>query len=116
MAMLGAIDLDRKWHIIGPIARIIPADVPGTEGIFAISEPDRYLFLTRHRNMRKGVLRFHDPALLDAVSNRFWKPSPERMTLQLIRREEATGVTLRLLELKALETYRPIFNLLPASA
>jgi hypothetical protein len=109
-------ELDRRWQFVGTIGSISIENVPNKAGIFAISEPDRYLFLTRHSNMREGAQRFHDQALLDAIGNRFWKPSPESISLQLIPREDAAGITLRLLELKAIETYRPIFNLLPVAA
>jgi hypothetical protein len=109
-------DLTQRWRLVGSFAKIAPSDVPTGEGIFALSEPNRYLYLTKYPNLREGVELFRDPAVLAAVGNRFWTPSLESISLQLILRGEASGATLRLLELKALEVYRPIFNLLPTAA
>jgi len=116
LADIGVGELTKKWRPVGAFAKLVLDDVPSSEGIFALSEPNRYLYLTRHLNMREGVHRFQDPALLTALSNRFWTPSPENISVQLIRRQEVSSRTLRLLELKALDVYRPIFNLLPVAA
>jgi hypothetical protein len=107
-------DLAKKWHTVGSLEDVALQSVPPNEGIFAISEPKRYLFLTRHDNMRQAVEFFLDRAVLTAVGNRFWTPSPQTMSLQLVERAEVK-TPLRLLELKALEVYRPILNLLPAA-
>lgn len=109
----GVTDLNDRWKAIGPISHLDQAQVPTTEGIFAISEPNRFLYLTRFANIKAGLDRFRNPALLSGIGNHFWKPSVESLSVQLIRREEAKGCSFRLLELKALEIYRPIFNLLP---
>jgi hypothetical protein len=74
---------------------------------------NRFLYLTKITNVREGVERFRDARVLAALGNRFWTPAPERSSVQWIRRDDALGIPLRLLELKALEVYRPIFNLLP---
>lgn len=116
LANVGVTDLMRRWRVLGPFAEIVLSDVPEEEGIFALSEPDRYLYLTRYPNVREGVELFQDPVVLATVGNRFWTPSLENISLQLIRQEETSGVTLRLLELKSLEIYQPIFNLLPTAA
>jgi site-specific DNA-methyltransferase (adenine-specific) len=115
LANLGISDLNKRWRPVGAFATISLNDVPAAEGIFALSEPNRYLYLTRYPNMREGVQRFRDQNLLGALANKFWTPSLDSISVQLIRQQEAKGITLRLLELKALEVYRPIFNLLPAA-
>lgn len=112
---IGLTDLTRRWRSIGSFARVALDDIPEGEGIFALSEPNRYLYLTRYPKLREGVDRFRDPTLLSALANQFWTPSPESIALQVIRSDERNGRDLRLLELKALEVYRPIFNLLPAA-
>jgi hypothetical protein len=116
LANFGISDLTPRWRALGPIARVRQDEVPEAEGIFALSEPNRYLYLTKYPNMREGVELFRNPAMLAAVGNSFWTPSLDSISLQLIHRENASGVTLRLLELKSLEVYRPIFNLLPTAA
>ena len=116
LARLGMTDLKQRWHLAGAVDRIVLDDVPTDEGIFALSEPTRYLFLTKYPNVREGVERFRDLELLTALGNRFWKPSLDCIAVQYIQREETNGASLRLLELKALEVYRPIFNLLPVAA
>jgi hypothetical protein len=116
LANLGITDLTHRWHLVGAFAKITLDDVSPAEGIFALSEPNRFLYLTKYPNVREGVDRFRNPDLLAALGNRFWTPSPESISVQLIQEEDTNGVTLRLLELKALEVYRPIFNLLPVAA
>jgi site-specific DNA-methyltransferase (adenine-specific) len=116
LANFGIADLTQRWRLVGPFAKIAIDDLPTAKGIFALSEPNRFLYLTRYPNIREGVDLFRDPAVLAAMGNRFWTPSLESISLQLIRQEDISGTTLRLLELKALEVYRPIFNLLPTAA
>lgn len=116
LADIGSGELAKKWRPVGPFAKLVLDQIDSSEGIFALSEPNRYLYLTRHHNMREGVHRFQDPSLLMAMGNRFWTPSPETISIQLIRGQDVGNINLRLLELKALDVYRPIFNLLPVAA
>lgn len=116
LANFSVAELTKRWQHVGSFAAISLEDVPAAEGIFALSEPNRYLYLTRFPNMREGVELFRDPAVFAALGNRFWTPSLENISLQLIQGAEVGGATLRLLELKSLEVYRPIFNLLPSAA
>lgn len=115
LADIGLSDVNKRWQAVGPVIKLSMNELPDDDGIFAISEPDRYLFLTRYPHLREGITRFRDPSVLTALSNKFWTPSLENLSLQIIRPRQ-NGTSLRLLELKALEIYRPVFNLLPNAA
>jgi len=117
-------ELNLRWHPLGPLSKVTLNDIPTTEGLFSLSEPNRYLYLTTHPNLRSGVKVFQDPDVLSAVGNQFWSPSPDNISLQVVRQEDlksrVTGSTLsgqlRLLELKSLDVYQPIFNMIPKAA
>ena len=79
-------------------------------------EPDRYLFLSQSENLRSGVGVFQEKDVLASVGNHFWTPSPDIITVDFLRPEDVDGVSLRLFEFKAIETYQPIFNMLPKAA
>ncbi len=107
--------LKRKphWHTPGHLSDVRLDEVPASEGVFSLREPDRYLFLSQSENLRSGVSIFQDSRVLSAVGNHFWSPSPEEITVDFVMPEDVYGVDLRLFEIKALETYQPIFNMLP---
>jgi hypothetical protein len=107
---VGETELDHRWKAIGPLANITPTDLPKAQGIFALIEPRRFIYLTKYPDLREGVERFRDQRIVTALGNRFWTPSPESISVEVIQ-AEMNGTSLRLLELKALEVYRPIFNL-----
>lgn len=115
LADLGVEDLIKRWEAVGPVAKVPIEDLPDNDGIFALSEPGRYLYLTRYPDLREGVERFRDPDVLSALKNRFWEPSLKNISLEIIL-PVRNDLSLRLLELKALEVHRPIFNLLPKAA
>ena len=122
--LLDPSELNLRWHPGGPLSKVTLDDIPTTEGMFSLSEPNRYLFLTTYPNLRSGIKVFQDPNFLAAVGNRFWSPSLDTISLQVVRQADlkAKSLTstqsgnLRLLELKSLEVYQPIFNLIPKVA
>src|SRR5439155_6123430 len=81
LADYGVNDLTQRWRPVGAITRMAASDVPTEEGIFALLEPNRFLFLTRHPNMREGVAQLSDPTVLTAMGNQFWTPSTESLSL-----------------------------------
>ncbi len=109
-------DLSRKWKPLGLLSSVAVDSIPATDGIFSISEEKRYLYLTNSTNLRAGIKFFKDNRVLAAISNRFWTPEPEKINIQVVKQEDVRGASLRLLELKSLEKYRPIFNMLPKAA
>lgn len=104
------------WHRPGHLSDVRPDDVPDTEGLFSLREPDRYLFLSQSENLRSGIGIFQDANVLASVGNHFWSPSPDKITIDFVRPEDVRGVSLRLFEFKAIETYQPVFNMLPKAA
>ena len=111
LAKIDVADLTSSWQDIGLLSVVPAADVPESEGILSILEPNRHLYLTRHKNLRMGVELFQDKDVLSAIANRFWKPSPNSITIQVLQRNDVKGSTLSAWELKSLELYRPIFNM-----
>jgi hypothetical protein len=104
------------WHTPGHLSDVRPDAVPESEGVFSLREPDRYLFLSQSENLRSAVGIFQDANVLTSVGNHFWSPSPDKITVDFVRPQDVRGVSLRLFEFKAIETYRPIFNMLPKDA
>ncbi len=104
-----------RWHTPGHLSDVQPDAVPDSGGVFSLREPDRYLFLSQSENLRYGVSIFQDNDVLASVGNHFWSPSPDKITVDFVRPEDVRGVRLRLFELKAIETYQPIFNMLPTA-
>lgn len=105
------------WHTPGHLSdRRLDAAVPDSEGVFSLREPDRYLFLSQSENLRSAVGMFQDANVLASIGNHFWSPSPDKITVDFVRPEDVRGVSIRLFEFKAIETYRPIFNMLPKAA
>ena len=62
--------------------------VPDSEGVFSLREPDRYLFLSQSENLRSGVGVFQDNDVLASVGNHFWSPSPDKITVDFVRPED----------------------------
>jgi hypothetical protein len=104
------------WQHPGRLLEVRLDDVPNTEGVFSLREPDRYLFLSQSENLRAGVGIFQDANVLASVGNHFWSPSPESITVAFVRPEDLGGMNLGRFESKALKTYQPIFNMLPKAA
>jgi hypothetical protein len=101
------------WHTPGHLSDVQLDEVPASKGVFSLREPDRYLFLSQSDNLRSGVHIFQDSHVLASVGNHFWSPSPDKITVDFVKPEDLHGVSLRLFEFKAIETYQPIFNMLP---
>lgn len=111
------ISTDRvRWHEPGRLADVCLNNVPESEGVFSLREPDRYLYLTQSENLRSGINIFLDETVLASVGNHFWSPLPERIVVDFVTPEDLGGVKLRLFEFKAIEKYKPIFNMLPNAA
>jgi hypothetical protein len=104
------------WRTPGRLSDVRLEAVPETEGVFSLREPGRYLYLSQHRNLRSGVRLFQDNGVLASVGNHFWTPSADNISVDFVKRGDVGGMSLRLFELKALETYQPLFNMLPKAA
>jgi site-specific DNA-methyltransferase (adenine-specific) len=116
---LAGLDISKvkaHWHTPGHLADVRPDAVPDSEGVFSLREPGRYLYLSQSDNLRAGVDIFRDKGVLALAGNHFWSPSPDKITVDLLKPEDVHGVSLRLFEFKAIETYQPIFNMLPKAA
>jgi hypothetical protein len=105
-----------RWHTLGHLSDVRLNALPDSEGIFSLREPDRFLFLSQSENLRSGVGIFQDNGFLASVGNHFWSPSPDKITVDFVMPEDVRGVSLRLFEFKAIETYQPIFNMRPRAA
>jgi site-specific DNA-methyltransferase (adenine-specific) len=115
LADLDMAKVKAHWHTPGHLSDVRLDTVPDSEGVFALREPDRYLYLSQSENLRAGVGVFQNNDVLALVGNHFWSPSPDKITVGFVRPEDVRGVSLRLFEFKAIETYQPIFNMLPAA-
>ncbi len=104
------------WHTAGYLSDVQLNALPDSEGVFALREPDRYLFLSQSENLRSGLGIFLDNNVLTSVGNHFWAPSPDKITVDFVRPQDVRGVSLRLFEFKAIVTYQPILNMLPKAA
>jgi hypothetical protein len=104
------------WHTRGHLSDVRLDAVPDSEGVFSLREPGRYLFLSQSENLRSDVGIFQDADVFASVGNHFWSPSPDKITVDFVRPEDVRGVSLRRFESKAIETYQPIFNMLPKAA
>jgi len=115
LAHLDISKVKAHWHTVGHLSDV-RLDVPDSEGVFSLREPDRYLFLSQSENLRSDIGIFQNADVLASVGNHFWSPSPDKITVDFVRPEDVRGVSLRLFESKAIETYQPIFNMLPKAA
>jgi hypothetical protein len=116
LAHLDISKVKAHWHTPGHLSDVRLDAVPDSEGVFLLREPDRYLFLSQSENLRSGVGVFQDNDVLALVGNHFWSPCPDKITVDFVRPVDVRGVSLRLFEFKAIETYQPIFNMLPKVA
>ena len=116
LAHLDISKVKTHWHTPGHLSDIRPDTVPDSQGVFSLREPDRYLFLSQSESLRSAVGMFQDAHVLASIGNHFWSPSPDKITVAFVRPEDVRGWSLRLFEFKAIETYRPIFNMLPKAA
>jgi hypothetical protein len=104
------------WHTAGHLSDVRTDAVPDSEGVFSLREAGRYLYLSQSENLRADVSVFRDNDVLALVGNHFWTPCPDKIAVEFVKPEDVRGVRLRLFEFKAIETYRPIFNMLPKAA
>jgi hypothetical protein len=116
LAELDISAIEAHWRTPGRLSDIRLDEVPASEGVFSLREPERYLFLSQSENLRSGVGLFQDKHVLASVGNHFWSPSPDKITVDFVKSEDVPGVSLRLFEFKAIETYQPIFNMVPHAA
>jgi hypothetical protein len=116
LAHLDISRLEGRWRTPGHLSDVRLEAVPETEGVFSLHEPSRYLYLSRFGNLRSGVKLFQDDEVLASIGNKFWSPTSSRIAVDFVKREDVEGVPLRLFELKALETYQPLLNMLPKAA
>jgi hypothetical protein len=113
LAHLDISKVKAHWHTPGHLSDVRLGAVPDSNGVFSLREPGRYLFLSQSENIRSDVGIFQDADVLASVGNHFWSPSPDKIMVDFVRPEDVRGVSLRLFEFKAIETYQPIFNMLP---
>lgn len=116
LAHLDISKVKAHWHKPGHLSDVRPEKLPESEGVFSLREPSRYLYLSQSENLRSGISVFKDDEVLASVGDRFWSPSPEKIMVDFVTPEDVEGVKLRLFEFKAIETYQPIFNMLPKAA
>lgn len=109
-------EVSQRWRTLGKLASLKRIDVPDSEGIFSLSEPNRYLFLTRFADLRSGIAQVQDGKLLSALGNRFWQPNVSGIDVRIITPTVQKKPNLKVLEMKALDLYRPLYNLLPRAA
>ncbi len=116
LAHLDISKVSPNWHTPGHLSDVRLDAVPDTKGVFSLREPGRYLFLSKSENLRSDVGIFRNVDVLASVGNHFWSPSPDKITVDFVRPVDVQGVSLRLFEFKAIETYQPILNMLPKAA
>jgi site-specific DNA-methyltransferase (adenine-specific) len=116
LARLDISKVKAHWHTPGHLSDVRLDTVPDSEGVFSLREPGRYLFLSQSDDLRAGVGVFQDEDVLASMGNHFWSPSPDNITVDFLRPQDVRDVNLRLFEFKAIETYQPIFNMLPKAA
>lgn len=116
LANLDISKVKAHWQSPGCLSDVRLDAVPNSKGVFSLWEPDRYLFLSQCEDLRFGIGIFQDAKVLGSVGNHFWSPSPGKIKVNFVTPEDVRGVKLRLFELKAIEMYQPIFNMLPKAA
>jgi site-specific DNA-methyltransferase (adenine-specific) len=116
LAHLDISKVKAHWHTPGHLSDVQPAAVPDSEGVLSLREPNRYLFLSQSENLRSAVGIFQNADVLASMANHFWSPAPDKITVDYVKPEDVREVSLRLFEFKAIETYQPVFNMLPKAA
>ena len=113
---IGTNEVANRWLPLGSLERIDLENIPSSEGVFSIADPNRYLYLTKYSSLREGLSQFKRDKVLESLGNHFWKPNPTSIAVQIIQRHTGDQFPLRIIEAKALDIYRPAFNLLPRAA
>jgi hypothetical protein len=108
--------LSACWHTPGNLSEVQLDALPASKGVFSLREPERYLFLSQSENLRSAVDMFQRGDVLASLANHFWSPFPRRIEVGFVKEEDVPGKSLRLFEFKAIEIYRPVFNMLPTAA
>jgi hypothetical protein len=92
------------------LAHVRPEVIPPSPGLIEIKEPGRYLYISRNGDLRSAVSQIRTGRGFEIVSNGFWKPDPEVITLQVATGERIGGVGIGVWERRLIHDYEPVFN------
>jgi hypothetical protein len=102
--------LSQQWREAGTLADISNGNDWDEDLVFRVYEPSRSFFIGRNGATRKGFEAFQSGRALEAWTNRFWRPDASSIRVATIS-PRPTLPALSLIELKAIQTYEPIFNM-----
>ncbi|MEM9790686.1 MAG: hypothetical protein AAF842_09805, partial [Planctomycetota bacterium] len=106
-------ELESRWVDVGSLGSLNDESIESQESIVSLFEPERsrYIYLSDVEDTQQTLKSFRSDSFLAVVGNRFWRPSPFGLNVQLIPKSTINGFSLRVLGLRGIESYKPIFNM-----
>ncbi len=102
--------LERFWAPPISLSNLHAEDVPAKAGLIELKERNRYLYVSRNENVQAAAAQFQNAHAFDPVSNSFWKPNPDAITLQFISGKSVAGASISRWERRLIHDLEPVLN------
>lgn len=102
--------VDDAWSEAVSLAAMKPADVPSSPGLIELKEGDRYLYISRNKDLRPAAEQLQTGKAFELVSRGFWTPHLEEITFQFVSGAKVEGVGIGVWERRLIRDREPLFN------
>ncbi len=92
------------------LSEVDETQIPSGPGLIELREDGRFLYIARNKDLRPLVERFHTGEAFKIMTNSFWSPQLDEITLQYIAGDEFANVGMAKWERKLIYDREPVFN------
>jgi hypothetical protein len=102
--------VESAWSEAVSLAAMKLADVPSSPGLIELKEGDRYLYISRNKDLRPAAEQLQTGKAFELVSSGFWTPHLDQITFQFVTGEKVGGADIRMWERCLIRDREPLFN------
>lgn len=102
--------VEAAWGGAVAVAAARPEQAPPSPGLISIRENERHLYVSRNENLRAAVAQIRTGRAFEIMSNGFWSPDLETITVQFAAGEKIGGVGIGVWERRLIHDLEPVFN------
>ena len=99
-----------EFHVVGSTKSIRPSKIPNEQGIYLFRCEDQSIFVSHTDNLRSRIERHFDSSDSKGVPDWLYDSGRNAIYLGILPMPRVTVTERKLVELKAVATYEPLFN------
>jgi hypothetical protein len=97
-------------HAAGSLADLRPDSIPPGPGILEVKESNRYLYIAHNDDLRPTVEQLKTGRAFELMTNGFWSPRLQEITVQFTPSDDLDGVNAGLWARRLIHDREPDFN------